>query len=282
VTVIQACQDKQGRLRVVAQAGACDKHESAISWNSVGPAGPPGAAGPAGPKGDKGDPGAAGAPGAPGAKGDPGPTGPTGPAGPPGPAGQGGGFGGSYTSPDGRYTLQVDNNGILLSGGANGVVRISGAGISVSGGGGANRLLITNNAVFLIGPGGAQVVLADGGARVETPSAGSLALGLDTPNAILRGPGSTVLQLAASGVTLAGLGSTLSMGTNNLGAAQLDLSAGWIQTAAGHIGLNGFCHGVVRSNVDLVRNQYGYYAPLNSGGWEYGIVPEGSPSVFAC
>jgi hypothetical protein len=96
-TQIIACQLKAiGTIRIVADATACSKYETAISWNVAGakgdagpqglpgPAGPAGkdgvdgmngvdgAAGPAGPQGPKGDTGATGAQGPQGPKGDPG------------------------------------------------------------------------------------------------------------------------------------------------------------------------------------------------------------------
>jgi hypothetical protein len=96
--VIYACAQKHGgRLRVVANPGACRRGEQALSWNIQGPAGAPGATGPAGPAGPIGPPGArgpagppgpqgvAGANGATGARGATGPAGPTGAQGPAGP-----------------------------------------------------------------------------------------------------------------------------------------------------------------------------------------------------
>lgn len=90
---INGCYNKKdGNLRVIdAQAGKlCDKAESTLTWNQVGPQGIPGVAGP---KGDRGDPGAQGPAGGPGPQGDPGPKGDTGSPGPqgaPGPAGAAG------------------------------------------------------------------------------------------------------------------------------------------------------------------------------------------------
>jgi type VI protein secretion system component Hcp len=43
--VIQACQGKNGSLRVVAAAADCKDGDSPISWNTQGPQGPPGPAG---------------------------------------------------------------------------------------------------------------------------------------------------------------------------------------------------------------------------------------------
>ncbi|HXH87174.1 MAG TPA: hypothetical protein VNI55_01020 [Gaiellaceae bacterium] len=49
-----------------------------------------------------------------------------------------------------------------------------------------------------------------------------------------------------------------------------------------YIGLGGFCRGIVREDIDLVRNSYQYYAPLNGGGWENGIIPDASTVAYAC
>jgi len=58
VTTIQACyNDTNGGLRRVNSAGDCKNHETAISWNTTGPAGltgPAGVPGPAGPQGPAG------------------------------------------------------------------------------------------------------------------------------------------------------------------------------------------------------------------------------------
>jgi len=90
--------------------------------------GPPGSPGAEGPKGDSGGPGPAGAngtdgaagatgpAGATGAQGPAGPAGPQGPAGQQGPAGSGSSFDGSFTSPNGLYSLSVTDVGITLRG----------------------------------------------------------------------------------------------------------------------------------------------------------------------
>ena len=118
--VIHACVGKvTGNVRIVSASTRCLSVETAITWNTTGPAGPagpagspgaagaPGATGPAGPAGPAGSPGAAGAPG------DPGPAGATGPAGPAGPAG---GFGGEFCSPNGQFCFTVTDVGIELKG----------------------------------------------------------------------------------------------------------------------------------------------------------------------
>ena len=89
-SLIRACvDDATGRI---IMRDRCEKGESRISWNRVGPAGPQGDAGPAGPEGPQGRAGPAGpqgerGPAGAGGSGPAGPAGPAGPQGPPGPAG---------------------------------------------------------------------------------------------------------------------------------------------------------------------------------------------------
>jgi hypothetical protein len=72
-----------------------------------------GAVGPVGPKGDKGDMGNVGPQGLQGPAGPQGPQGPAGPAGAQGPPGV---FSGHFQSPNGRFTLDVTDTGIVLAG----------------------------------------------------------------------------------------------------------------------------------------------------------------------
>ena len=53
-TTINACLNDDGKLRIVAAAGACKKAETALSWNTVGPPGAQGAQGAQGPQGPMG------------------------------------------------------------------------------------------------------------------------------------------------------------------------------------------------------------------------------------
>jgi type VI protein secretion system component Hcp len=62
-TTISGCVAKDGKLRVLSGADVCKADETALSWNSVGPAGAQGPAGPAGPAGAAGAAGPAGAQG---------------------------------------------------------------------------------------------------------------------------------------------------------------------------------------------------------------------------
>lgn len=61
---INACVSHHGFVRIVTAGTACHRGETAISWNTVGPAGPQGPAGPAGPAGQQGPAGPQGPSGA--------------------------------------------------------------------------------------------------------------------------------------------------------------------------------------------------------------------------
>jgi hypothetical protein len=74
-TVITACVDSRGAMRLAGTGGCDPRREHTISWNQVGPSGP---MGPAGPQGPAGAVGATGPQGSPGAQGPQGPQGPQG------------------------------------------------------------------------------------------------------------------------------------------------------------------------------------------------------------
>jgi len=68
--VISACVGRHGALRVLGADGAsCQKDETPIQWNQLGPIGPQGPQGLQGLQGEMGAPGIAGPPGAPGTPG---------------------------------------------------------------------------------------------------------------------------------------------------------------------------------------------------------------------
>ncbi len=137
--------DGEGQIRMVSALTDCKKNETEIQWNVVGPQGPQGIQGipgvsvttaaiangdarcPAGGiavtavngltavcNGPKGDQGATGPPGDKGTQGDPGSAGPQGPQGPQGPAGSSGG--GTLTSPNGDFSVEITDHGIYLRG----------------------------------------------------------------------------------------------------------------------------------------------------------------------
>ncbi len=108
-SVINACSDKTGALRL-ADAAGCLKGERPISWNQQGPTGPAGADGAAGPAGPSGAPGTPGANGSTGPQGVQGVQGPQGVAGPAGASCDGSGAGGGSTPAAASvdYFLKVD------------------------------------------------------------------------------------------------------------------------------------------------------------------------------
>lgn len=318
--VINACQSPSGYLRLVASAADCRKPDTAVSWNAQGPVGPtgqkgdpgapgaPGPAGPAGPQGEKGDPGPEGAQGPAGArgedgapgpagadgaagpqgekgeKGDPGPAGPAGPQGiqgPQGPAGPSGSAG--LVSPDGRFRLLISNDGIAMEGYQLGGIRLTTSGIEIVGPGGLDRLKISPGEMSFLSAQGTGLSLLNGGALLTGKSDMSLDLGATVGGALLKGANSSSgVQFLPNEVTMFGAGSNLSFGRNQFNLPQIDLGSNTIQMAGAKIGLGGFCRGIVREDVDLVRNSYAYYAPIQSSGWEYGIVPDASTTAFAC
>ncbi len=153
--VYTACKlNSSGTIRLIDPSlgsssllGHCTRLETQITWNQAGqpgpqgPAGPqgaPGSQGPAGPQGNpgpQGDPGPAGPQGQAGPlgpQGAPGPQGPIGPKGDTGPQGPAGTFSGAFQSPDGRYSLSVTNDGIVLKGPA-GEIDLTDSGVTAKG-----------------------------------------------------------------------------------------------------------------------------------------------------
>jgi len=84
---IFACVREANQVRIVDASQTCQKNETRIFWNVVGPQGPAGPGGTAGPAGAQGPAGPAGAQGPVGPAGAQGPVGPAGAQGPVGPAG---------------------------------------------------------------------------------------------------------------------------------------------------------------------------------------------------
>jgi len=103
-----------------------------VTIGATGPQGPPGPTGPQGPTGPTGPTGATGPQGDPGPQGPPGPTGDTGATGATGAQGPAGVFAGHFQSPNGAYSLDIDDAGIRLAGpGAS--VQIVGSAVHVTG-----------------------------------------------------------------------------------------------------------------------------------------------------
>ena len=146
--VIQGCYDSGGNLKVIASL-PCPKGYTAVSWNQKGDPGPKGDAG------AKGDPGPAGQPGAPGANGvsptvaqltagDPNcPAGGAAITDAPGStayvcSGEKGAdgtdaepFSGTFTSPNGEYSITITDGGIALAHGTHASISLVGDDITV-------------------------------------------------------------------------------------------------------------------------------------------------------
>jgi hypothetical protein len=84
-SVLYACADGNGQMRLIQETEVCGNNEQKISWNVVGPKGDTGATGAIGATGPQGPVGDIGPQGP---KGDQGPAGPSGIQGPPGPTGE--------------------------------------------------------------------------------------------------------------------------------------------------------------------------------------------------
>lgn len=67
-SLIRACVDAQGRMRIIGPTAKCTKGENLLTWNQQGPTGPQGLTGPQGPQGEKGDTGPQGPAGAGGSQ----------------------------------------------------------------------------------------------------------------------------------------------------------------------------------------------------------------------
>lgn len=120
--VIQGCKNPgNGGLRVVATPADCHKNETPIAWNAVGPAGPPGVS----PTVTALAPGDANCPAGGAVIADA--------FGSTAYACNGESFAGTFTSPNGQFSLRVDDNGVKLAGPGNQTVTISGAGIKAEG-----------------------------------------------------------------------------------------------------------------------------------------------------
>ena len=137
-STIQACFKPSNSVLYYIGPGAgtrkCAAGDLLLEWNVVGPEGPrgpqgpqglqgpQGPQGPQGLKGDTGAPGAAGATGPTGPQGEQGetgpagPTGPEGPQGPPGPQGPAGESTANLTSPNGKFGIQITDQGIFIRG----------------------------------------------------------------------------------------------------------------------------------------------------------------------
>jgi hypothetical protein len=132
---ISACVQKGNGTLYLASGKSCRPGDSSIAWGIQGPPGAPGPSGQAGPQG---------------------------PSGPPGPAGT---FSGSFKSPNGLYSIDVLNTGLLLKG-PGGTVKIDGGSVIVQGTVGAQL-----NAPIVSMNGGCTRVMRQLGAGTTTSAA---------------------------------------------------------------------------------------------------------------
>jgi hypothetical protein len=173
--VIQGCYDSGGNVKVV-EALPCPRNYKPFQWNQQGERGAPG---------ERGEPGP---PGAPGADGTP--------------------FEGTFTSPNGEYSLSVTNDGITLAHGSDAAIQLAGSGITVETDGPLELTVGTHAAVSVggslsvqsagassLGSGSTFTVDADGNVTVQ--SSRSIGVQSDSDTTVQSG-GTTVLQAAAS------------------------------------------------------------------------------------
>ena len=174
---IRACANKGNGSLYLADAKGCQGKDASVNWSiqgppgaqgpsglqgpsgSQGPSGPQGASGPEGPSGPQGP---SGEPGPSGPEGPTGASGPSGPQGASGPSGPAGTFAGSFKSPNGLYSLDITDAGILLKG-PGGSVKIE-AGTLILQGSGLAQL----NAPIVSVNGGCTKVIRQFGAGTTT------------------------------------------------------------------------------------------------------------------
>jgi hypothetical protein len=133
-------QKGSGNLYLPGEKG-CRQGDTSLPYGMQGPPGPPG------------PPGATGA------------TGPTGPAGAPGPAGPPGTFAGSFKSPNGLFSIDVLDSGILLKG-PGGSVKIDNGNVIVQG-----TVMLQLNGPIVSMNGGCTKVMRQNGAGVIASAA---------------------------------------------------------------------------------------------------------------
>jgi hypothetical protein len=131
-TEISACAQKGNGSLYLATAKGCKAGDTAVTWNIQGPPGPPG------------EPGAAG------------------PAGPAGPAGT---FAGSFKSPNGLFSIDVLDSGILLKG-PGGSVKVDNGNVIVQG-----TVMLQLNGPIVSMNGGCTKVMRQNGAGVIASAA---------------------------------------------------------------------------------------------------------------
>ena len=132
-----AAGDAQGQLRVVEDPARCRGNETPIQWSEQGVAGPPG---------------------------------------PPGEVGEDGTFSGTFTSPNGQYSLSVTDAGIVLAS-PDSSIRVTDSAIRVETMGpdlielrGANQVKVDSGAAFELRAGSTASLQSGGGFAVRGSS----------------------------------------------------------------------------------------------------------------
>jgi hypothetical protein len=167
--VIQGCYDSGGNLKIVDSL-PCPRGYTAFQWNVQGVQGPPG---PVGPKGDKGD------------KGD---------------AGQS--FSGTFTSPNGEYSLSVTDAGITIAHGPTNAITLVGNDLTVRSG----NIDMRSDLATLLRAGTTASVDAGGNLTLHTAGSGFLhadsAIDMRSDQATLLSTGTTATVNATGNLTL--------------------------------------------------------------------------------
>jgi hypothetical protein len=252
--VIHGCyrtslDDEKGQLRVVSEAENCRNNETPIQWSQTGPAGPPGPPGADGADGEDGEDGEDGvsptvaqlAPGDPNC--------PEGGAAITDSAGttayvcsgsdgeDGEPFSGTFTSPNGEYTLSVTDAGIVASGDGS-TIALDGSGIRIETGAdpisiaSASSIAVDTATNATVSVGGVLAAQVGGNANVAV--GGSLTTQV-TANATLGVGGSLDLETVGNAsITVNGALAALVGGAAALDAGtSLELRAGVVRIQPG-------------------------------------------------
>jgi len=165
--VIHACANGAGVLRVLQPGESCRGSETPLSWSSSGSQGGTGPTGATGPTG---------------------PTGATGPTGPTGPAGS---F--PLTSPNGQYSIQLTDTGIVL-GGATSSITLAGGVVTIR----ATYIDNRSDLDYRVAAGRTFNVDADSQANIR----GSASASLQASGSVLVGGSQTIVGAGSCGPAL--------------------------------------------------------------------------------
>jgi collagen type VII alpha len=226
--VIHACVQVNGVLRAIEPGETCKtgregSNETPISWNVSGAVG---ATGPMGPTGATGPQGGAGA------------TGPAGATGATGPAGT---FSGTFTSPNGLFSLSVTDAGIVLRG-PNSSITVDATGAAID----ADELALTTDQDLDVRVGGSQTTTV---AANKTENVGGSSTGSYGGNHTYNYTGDYSASFGASYTSnysanyTANVGGTMTIGANALnidvdGNATIDIGGNLNVLIAGNTTIN--------------------------------------------